>query len=98
LVVVRRLISTGLESQNRPVGNCVMAVRRNLRVVKWIGSAHAMGICMYCETSFSVPPESLKRTSDAQASLHKQFTEHKCTRLDSSQNALRVVRESTEGK
>jgi len=72
--------------------------KRNLRVVKWLGTVPAIGICTHCAQNFKVPLDSLKRTSDAQESLRKQFTEHKCKRLDSSQNALRIVRESTEGK
>jgi hypothetical protein len=72
--------------------------KRNLRVVKWLGTVPALGVCTYCANSFKVPLDSLKRTSDAQESLRKQFAEHKCKRLDSSQNALRIVRESTEDK
>jgi len=72
--------------------------KRNLRVVKWLGTVPAVGVCTFCSTTFKVPLDSLKRTIDAQESLRKQFAEHTCKRLDSSQNALRVVRESTEDK
>jgi hypothetical protein len=72
--------------------------KRNLRVVKWLGTVPAIGVCTYCVREFKVPIDSLKRTSEAQESLRKQFAEHKCKRLDSSQNALRIVREAAEGK
>jgi hypothetical protein len=61
--------------------------KRNLRVVKWIGTVPAIGICTYCATNFNVPVEKLKRTSDAQESLRKQFEEHKCSHKDASQAA-----------
>jgi hypothetical protein len=52
----------------------------NLRLVKWLGTVPAVGICTHCERNFKVPPDSVKRTSDAQESLRKQFVEHKCKR------------------
>ncbi|HTW59083.1 MAG TPA: hypothetical protein VMD99_13205 [Terriglobales bacterium] len=72
--------------------------KRNLRVVKWLGITPAVAVCTYCASTFKVPLDSLKRTADAQESLRKQFDTHKCKLLDSSQNALRIVRESTEDK
>ena len=57
--------------------------KRNLRVVKWLGTTPAVGICMYCDRVFKVPLDSLKRTSDAQESLRKQFAEHQCKLMDS---------------
>ena len=51
---------------------------RNLRVVKWLGTVPAVGICTKCDRNFKVPLDFLKRTSDAQESLRKQFVEHKC--------------------
>jgi hypothetical protein len=59
--------------------------KRNLRVVKWIGTVPAIGVCTYCAMNFNVPVEKLKRTSDAQESLRKQFEEHKCQRGDASE-------------
>ena len=56
--------------------------KRSLRVVKWIGTIPAIGVCTGCATNFKVPLEMLKRTSDAQESLRKQFEAHKCERLD----------------
>ena len=52
--------------------------KANLRVTKWLGTVPAIGICTNCERTFKVPLESLKRTSEAQESLRKQFVEHKC--------------------
>ena len=72
--------------------------KRNLRVVKWLGTIPGVGVCTQCSTNFYAPLELLKSTSGAQESLRKQFAEHVCKQLDSSQNALRVVRESTEDK
>jgi hypothetical protein len=54
--------------------------KRSLRVVKWIGTVPAIGVCTYCATNFNVPFEMLKRASDAQENLRKQFEEHKCER------------------
>jgi len=53
----------------------------NLRVTKWLGTVPAIGICTNCERTFKVPMESLKRTSEAQESLRKQFAEHRCKRV-----------------
>jgi hypothetical protein len=52
-------------------------------------------VCESCQQSF------VSRTEEPEAAekeIHSAFHAHKCRRLDSSQNALRVVRESTEGK
>jgi len=68
----------------------------NLRVVKWLGTVPAVAVCTACSRNFNAPVTS--STADAQESLRKQFAEHKCESLDSSQNALRIVREATEGK
>jgi len=45
-----------------------------------------LGICERCNAQF--------KDSDIQA----QFDAHKCKPVDSSQNALRIVREATEDK
>lgn len=75
-----------------------MPVKRSLRVVKWLGTVPAVGVCTYCARNFKVASDSLKRTSDAQESLRKQFVEHTCQREDASQAAARIVKEATEGK
>jgi hypothetical protein len=54
---------------------------RNLRVVKWLGTVPAVGVCTFCDR---VPMTALKRVADAQESLRVQFTEHKCKREDAS--------------
>jgi hypothetical protein len=51
---------------------------RNLRVTKWLASVPAVAVCTQCGREFKVPLLSLKRTSEAQESLRKQFAEHKC--------------------
>jgi hypothetical protein len=56
--------------------------KRKLKVVKWIGTAPVAALCTYCSRDFNVPLDSLKRTSDAQESLRKQFAEHKCKLVD----------------
>jgi hypothetical protein len=52
--------------------------KRNLRVVKWLGAVPAVAVCTYCNREFNVAMTTLKRVADAQESLRKQFTEHKC--------------------
>jgi hypothetical protein len=61
--------------------------KRNLRVVKWLGSVPAVAVCTDCARTFKVPLESLKKTAEAQESLRKQFAEHKC-----------IVRQATKDK
>lgn len=51
---------------------------RNLRVVKWLASTPAAAECTQCQRQFSVPLPLLRRVSDAQESLRKQFAEHQC--------------------
>ena len=70
--------------------------KRSLRVVKWLGTIPASGVCTFCDRLFTVPLTALKRVADAQASLRIQFTEHNCKREDASQAAARIVREATE--
>ncbi len=52
--------------------------KRNLRVVKWLGTIPAVGACTFCDRLFNVPMTALKRVSDAQESLRFQFAQHKC--------------------
>jgi len=51
---------------------------RILRVTKWLGPVPAVAVCSQCGREFKVPLTLLKRTSEAQESLRKQFAEHKC--------------------
>ena len=57
--------------------------KRNLRVAKWLGTVPSVGICTLCNREFDVPLTAMRRVADAQESLRKQFTEHKCAELAS---------------
>lgn len=63
---------------------------RKLRIVKETPSM--LGVCERCGAEF--------KSDDpiAESYIAKEFNAHECKPLDSSQNALRVVREATEGK
>jgi len=65
--------------------------RKRLRIVKK-RPPPAIGVCERCNAQFksSLPSPD----TDIQA----QFDAHKCKPVDSSQNALRIVRESTEDR
>jgi hypothetical protein len=65
-------------------------IQRRLRVVKWLSTAPAVGVCTLCSREFKVPMSALRRTADAQGSLQEQFDRHKCEPLDSSGDAARV--------
>jgi hypothetical protein len=52
--------------------------KRNLRVLKWLGMIPAVAVCTICNLEFKVPLAALKRLSDAQESLRRQFAEHVC--------------------
>jgi len=58
--------------------------KRNLMVVKGVGTVHAVGICTFCNRQFKVPMSALKRVADAQESLRVHFAEHTCKREDAS--------------
>jgi len=51
-----------------------------------------LGVCEYCNAQFSGDPDM----GNAQSAIQEQFNAHKCKRLDASQNAVRIVRESIE--
>jgi len=57
-----------------------------------------LGICECCNAQFTVAVEALTDPDAALASISDHFDAHKCKPVDSSQNALRIVRESTESK
>lgn len=65
--------------------------QRKLRIVKKTPSP-AIGVCERCNAQFK------SSAADAEAEILAQFSAHKCKLMDSSQNALRVVREATENK
>jgi hypothetical protein len=54
--------------------------KRILRVVKWLGTTPAVGVCELCSQQFKAPMTALTKTKDAQASLKQQFDSHKCKR------------------
>ena len=65
-------------------------IQRRLRVVKWLSTAPAVGVCTLCSREFKVPMSALRRTADAQGSLQEQFDRHKCEPEDTSQAPARV--------
>jgi hypothetical protein len=52
--------------------------KRRLRVLKWLGTVPAVGVCTFCNREFKVPATSIKKVADAQEALKLQFAEHKC--------------------
>jgi len=52
--------------------------KRNLRVLKWLGTTPAIAVCTYCNREFRVPLADLKRVADAQENLRQQFNQHLC--------------------
>jgi predicted N-acetyltransferase YhbS len=68
-------------------------IQRRLRVVKWLSTTPAIGVCTHCSREFKVPRGALRRTADAQASLQEQFDSHKCEPEEPSQTAEVLLRE-----
>jgi len=66
--------------------------KRNLRIVR---ETPLLSICEYCYMRFS---SEVMPSEAAKCDIRAQFNVHKCKLLDSSQNALRIVREATENK
>jgi hypothetical protein len=52
--------------------------KRNLRVIKWLGTVPALGVCTVCNRQFTVPMTAIMRVADAQEALRLQFAAHKC--------------------
>jgi hypothetical protein len=52
--------------------------KRNLRVLKWLGTTPAVAVCTGCNCEFKVPLELLKRLAGAQENLKRQFAQHRC--------------------
>ena len=65
----------------------------NFRIVKRENNIPVLGVCEYCNAEFAADPETIGRPKDAHAHIQKQFIAHKCTRLDASKNAVRIVGE-----
>jgi hypothetical protein len=72
--------------------------KRSLRVVKWVGTIPVLGVCMFCNRTFSVPLTVMRRVIDAQEHLRNKFAEHKCKLVDTSQNTPQVMHEPVEEK
>jgi hypothetical protein len=72
--------------------------KRKPRIVKYAGQTPTLGICERCNAQFAVARETLADPDAALTSISDQFDAHKCKPVDSSQNALRIVREATEDK
>jgi hypothetical protein len=52
--------------------------KKRLRVLKWIGTVPAVGVCTLCNREFTVPVTATKRVADPQESLKLQFDQHQC--------------------
>jgi len=52
--------------------------KRNLRVLKWLGTTPAIAVCTVCNQEFRVPLEVLKRVGGAAENLKLQFARHPC--------------------
>jgi hypothetical protein len=61
--------------------------KRKLRIVKQ--TAPMIGVCERCNSQFK---------AESEQEVKAAFDTHKCKLTDSSQNALRIVREATEDK
>ena len=68
--------------------------KRTLRVLKWLSSTPAVGVCTDCAREFKVPMSALTRTIDAQANLQQQFDRHQCSREDVNPQAEPITGES----
>lgn len=66
--------------------------KRRLRIVK--KTPIAQGVCERCGSEFG----SVLSGQAAETEVQTAFDKHTCKPQDSSQNALRVVREATENK
>jgi len=52
--------------------------KRNLRVLKWLGTIPAPAVCTSCNREFKVSLIDMKGVADAPESLRVQFAEHEC--------------------
>ena len=60
--------------------NVYKTVKRNLRVIKWLGTVPAIGVCSLCNRQFTIPMTAITKVADAQEALRLQFEGHKCER------------------
>jgi hypothetical protein len=70
--------------------------KRAIRIVKHIGPVPCVAVCTFCSQQFTAPTSTLKRLTEAAASLQKQFDQHQCKPEGASQAAARIVRQDTE--
>jgi hypothetical protein len=73
-------------------------MQRRLRVVKWLGTTPALGVCTFCSQEFKVPMNALKRIVDAQARLQGQFDAHRCDAEATSRGTVRGTEEEDDRK
>jgi hypothetical protein len=66
--------------------------QRQLRIAK--SPLPAIGVCGRCGSQFKSDKVS---EYEAEIEIRVAFATHKCTPTDSNQDALRIVREATEG-
>jgi hypothetical protein len=72
--------------------------KRNLRVIKWLGTVPAIGVCTLCNRQFTVPMTAITRLADAQEALRLQFARHKCEREETSEAAAQAVKKRPESE
>jgi len=53
-------------------------LKRQLRVIKWIGTTPALAVCTSCGRQFKIPLTAMARKLDAQENLKMQFDNHRC--------------------
>jgi hypothetical protein len=61
--------------------------KRNLRVLKWLGTTPAIAVCTACNHEFRVSVEVLKRVGGAVEELKLQFAQHQCKQDESREEA-----------
>jgi hypothetical protein len=61
--------------------------KRNLRVLKWLGTTPAIAVCTVCNREFRVPLDILKRVGGAVEHLKLQFSQHQCTKNEADPTA-----------
>jgi hypothetical protein len=61
--------------------------KRNLRVLKWLGTTPAIAVCTACDREFRVPLDILKRVGGAAEHLKLQFSQHQCKKNEADSTA-----------
>jgi len=68
-----------MEKQSRACDTPAMPKpKRQLRVVKWLGTTPSVAVCTCCDRQFKIPLTIAAKTLDAQENLKMQFDNHKC--------------------